>query len=243
MQLRKKLRDLADRTRESGDWDEFVWTSTCALSWAYSFWSSDQRIKTQRSRLRCNHNIPEIVQVASHKKRWVLRSVKQQFEISKHAGKRPRRAPSTNFTKAVGVAVHSVSKQMGHSAVRSSTRTVGWRHWSTSCATAWPPENESHWIPMNSIYIHRYIHHISSHSSVAYPLIYGFVWKCWVNLPNEIAIFHRDNDQQNHGVQWGSSLPDRSGPAEVPTSRWILVSSFPPQNWKTSSSFLMSYRG
>ena len=43
-------------------------------------------------------------------------------------------APSTNFTKAVGVAVHSVSKQMGHSAVRSSTRTVGCRHWSTSCA-------------------------------------------------------------------------------------------------------------
>ena len=26
----------------------------------------------------------------------------------------------------------------------------------------------------------------------------GFVWKCWVNIPNEIAIFHRDNDQQNH---------------------------------------------
>ena len=31
----------------------------------------------------------------------------------------------------------------------------------------------------------------------------GFVWKCWVNIPNEIAIFHRDNDQQNHWVQWG----------------------------------------
>ena len=28
----------------------------------------------------------------------------------------------------------------------------------------------------------------------------GFVWKCWVNIPNEIAIFHRDNDQQNHWV-------------------------------------------
>ena len=22
-------------------------------------------------------------------------------------------------------------------------------------------------------------------------------------IPNEIAIFHRDNDQQNHWVQWG----------------------------------------
>ena len=30
-------------------------------------------------------------------------------------------------------------------------------------------------------------------------------WKCWVNIPNQIAIFHRDNDQQNHWVQWGST--------------------------------------
>ena len=29
---------------------------------------------------------------------------------------------------------------------------------------------------------------------------HGFVWKCWVNIPNEIAIIHRDNDQQNHWV-------------------------------------------
>ena len=34
--------------------------------------------------------------------------------------------------------------------------------------------------------------------------IYGFVWKCGVNIPNEIAIFHRDNDQQNHWVFWGT---------------------------------------
>ena len=31
-------------------------------------------------------------------------------------------------------------------------------------------------------------------------LAYGFVWKCWVNIPNEIAIKKRDNDQQNHWV-------------------------------------------
>ena len=31
----------------------------------------------------------------------------------------------------------------------------------------------------------------------------GFVWKCWDNIPNEIAIFHRDNDHENHWVQWG----------------------------------------
>ena len=24
-------------------------------------------------------------------------------------------------------------------------------------------------------------------------------------IPNEIAIFHRDNDQQNHWVQWGTN--------------------------------------
>ena len=34
---------------------------------------------------------------------------------------------------------------------------------------------------------------------------YGFVWKCWVNIPNEIAIFHRDNDHENHWVQWGTN--------------------------------------
>ena len=39
-------------------------------------------------------------------------------------------------------------------------------------------------------------------------MIYGFVWKCWVNIPNEIAIFHRDNDQQNHWVQWGTLFSD-----------------------------------
>ena len=30
--------------------------------------------------------------------------------------------------------------------------------------------------------------------------LYGFVWKCWVNIPNEIAIFHRDNDHQPLGL-------------------------------------------
>ena len=32
----------------------------------------------------------------------------------------------------------------------------------------------------------------------------GFVWKCWVNLPNEIAIYNWDNDQQNHWVKRGT---------------------------------------
>ena len=41
-------------------------------------------------------------------------------------------------------------------------------------------------------------------TSVGFKLVpYGFVWKCWVNIPNEIAIFHRDprdNDHENHWV-------------------------------------------
>ena len=37
----------------------------------------------------------------------------------------------------------------------------------------------------------------------------GCVWKCWVNIPNELAIFHRDNDQQNHWVQWGTLFSDK----------------------------------
>ena len=37
---------------------------------------------------------------------------------------------------------------------------------------------------------------------------YGFVWKCWVNIPSEIAIFLGDNDQQNHWVQWGTLFSD-----------------------------------
>ena len=36
--------------------------------------------------------------------------------------------------------------------------------------------------------------------SFIYIYTYGFVWKCWVNIPNEIAISKRDNDQQNHWV-------------------------------------------
>ena len=32
-------------------------------------------------------------------------------------------------------------------------------------------------------------------------------------IPNEIAIFHRDNDQQNHWVQWGTLFSD--------TPKWI----------------------
>ena len=170
MQLRKKLGDLADRTRESGDWDEFVWTSTCALSWAYSFWSSDQRIKTQRSRLRCNHNIPEIVQVASHKKRWVLRSVKQQFLVSKHAGKRPRRAKGPparpvctfhQFHKGCGCRCPQcleANGAFGSTLFDQNCRLSPLVH-ILCIATPWPSENESHWIP----FIFTDIHHISSH--------------------------------------------------------------------------------
>ena len=36
----------------------------------------------------------------------------------------------------------------------------------------------------------------------------GFVWKCWVNTPNEIAICYRDNDQQNHWVLGYTTFSD-----------------------------------
>ena len=33
-----------------------------------------------------------------------------------------------------------------------------------------------------------------------------YIWVCLKigYIPNEIAIFHRDNDQQNHWVEWGT---------------------------------------
>ena len=31
-------------------------------------------------------------------------------------------------------------------------------------------------------------------------------------IPNEIAIFHRDNDQQNHWVQWGTQQHFQTNP-------------------------------
>ena len=36
------------------------------------------------------------------------------------------------------------------------------------------------------------------------------IWVCLKigYIPNEIAIFHRDNDQQNHWVQWGTLFSD-----------------------------------
>ena len=46
--------------------------------------------------------------------------------------------------------------------------------------------------------------------------IWVWTWKCWVNIPNEIAIFHRDNDQQNQtgfrATQHFQTHPFRSWP-------------------------------
>ena len=53
----------------------------------------------------------------------------------------------------------------------------------------------------------------------SHPCIDGFVWKCWVNIPNEIAIFHRDNDQQNHWVEGYTTFSD--------TLRWIFHGNHP----------------
>ena len=34
----------------------------------------------------------------------------------------------------------------------------------------------------------------------------NYIWVCLKMgyIPNEIAFFHRDNDQQNHWLQWGT---------------------------------------
>ena len=52
-------------------------------------------------------------------------------------------------------------------------------------------------------------------------------------IPNEIAIFHRDNDQQNHWVQWGTqhfqTHPTGFVPPEVPRAPalfWIFQEEF-----------------
>ena len=50
----------------------------------------------------------------------------------------------------------------------------------------------------------------------------GFVWKCWVNLPNEIAIFHRDNDQQNHWVL-GYTIFRHTHLKPLPDVKWITI--------------------
>ena len=55
-------------------------------------------------------------------------------------------------------------------------------------------------------------------------------------IPNEIAIFHRDNDQQNHWVFWGTNnfqthpywkiIPDHSGAPELAVfflGDWVVM--------------------
>ena len=46
---------------------------------------------------------------------------------------------------------------------------------------------------------HTFGHQAFAAAQIFADLLNRFVWKCWV-IPNEIAIFHRDNDQQNHWV-------------------------------------------
>ena len=43
-------------------------------------------------------------------------------------------------------------------------------------------------------------------------------------IPNEIAIFHRDNDQQNHWVQWGTLFSDKPISAYVERILKLVIS-------------------
>ena len=72
-----------------------------------------------------------------------------------------------------------------------------------------------------SMKIHMKTIHIPNKSLV------GFVWTCWVNLPNDIAIFHRDNDQQNQTGFRGTNH-FQTHPVFHPFSPAILTGRWPP---------------
>ena len=50
------------------------------------------------------------------------------------------------------------------------------------------------------LYVYQAGYFLCDEFQQAFLMTPGFVWKCRVNIPNEIAIFHRDKDQQNHWV-------------------------------------------
>ena len=64
----------------------------------------------------------------------------------------------------------------------------------------------------------------------------GRLWKCWVNIPNEIAIFHRDNDQQNHWVQWGFLYFQTNPFVAVCYWTWSFMDDLPIQNGDFSTA-------
>ena len=65
-------------------------------------------------------------------------------------------------------------------------------------------------------------------------------------IPNEIAIFHRDNDQQNHWVQWGTrhfqTHPDHfphnfmASKNPCPTFLWKFYGNPPHRMWGPQDS-------
>ena len=72
-------------------------------------------------------------------------------------------------------------------------------------------------------YISQYLHITSDKKKLS-----GFVCKCWVNIPNEIAIFHRDNDHENHWVFRGLAYCQTiSHGASVANSALRILPSFP----------------
>ena len=83
-------------------------------------------------------------------------------------------------------------------------------HWTSTLLARWVPFIVD--FPINSMVIfHSYV---TNYQRVPWPMWVCY-WKCWVNIPNEIAIFYWDNDHENHWVQWGTLFSD--------TPRWRNV--------------------
>ena len=87
-----------------------------------------------------------------------------------------------------------------HISYRHSHRWLNSEHWKIKTVAG--TKKNSQW---DSVWVHPLCtNQWYSNSPAMETSGTGFVWKCWLNLPNEIAIFHRDNDQQNHWVKRGT---------------------------------------
>lgn len=109
--------------------------------------------------------------------------------------------PSTNFTKAVGVAVHKVSKQMGHSAVRSWKRK-GENQWIADSCTSCTSRvlHQSCWLP---------------------PLVHILLHLWWNNMPKQELMDNFEVMNKNSGQSpWtihGQVLDSCSHTIQIPT--------------------------
>ena len=60
-------------------------------------------------------------------------------------------------------------------------------------------------------------------------------------IPNEIAIFHRDNDQQNHWVQWGTNH-FQTHPIMIIIGRWFLRNELSSPSFQGTSNWSFDWK-